>query len=79
MALGRHNYRAFGAFMIIRPGSDIFTWHALLPIGAAFCYAASTVTLHSFDKNVSSALVFILSFGIGFGALILAVGTTTFF
>ena len=47
-----------GAFMIIRPGSDVFTWQALLPVGAAFCYAASTVTLRSFDKdkNLKAAL-----------------------
>ena len=69
----------FGAIMIIRPGSDVFTWHALLPIGAAFCYAASTVTLRSFDKNVSSAVLFLYSaLASAFGALILAVGTTTF-
>ena len=68
-----------GAFMIIRPGTDIFTWHALLPIGAAFCYAASTVTLRSFDKSVSSAILFLYSsVAAAFGALILAIGTTTF-
>ena len=68
-----------GAFMISRPGTDIFTWHALLPIGAAFCYAASTVTLRSFDKSVSSAILFLYSsVAAAFGALILAIGTTTF-
>ena len=61
----------FGAIMIIRPGSGVFTWHALLPIGAAFCYAASTVTLRSFDKNVSSAVLFLYSaLASAFGALI---------
>ena len=45
-----------GALLIVRPGSDVFTWNALLPIGAAFCYAASTVTLRSFDKTISSAI-----------------------
>ena len=68
-----------GATIIIRPGSDIFTWHALLPIGAAFCYAASTVTLRSFEQDVSSAILFLYSaVASAFGALVLAIGTTTF-
>ena len=68
----------FGAIIIIRPGSDVFTWNALLPIGAAFCYAASTVTLRSFDQSVSGAILFISSVAAALGALILAMGTTTF-
>ena len=68
-----------GAIMIIRPGTDIFAWNALLPIGAAFCYAASTVTLRSFDQSVSSAILFLYSsIAAALGALILAIGTTTF-
>ena len=68
-----------GATIIIRPGSDIFTWHALLPIGAAFCYAASTVTLRSFEQDVSSAILFLYSaVASAFGVLVLAIGTTTF-
>ena len=68
-----------GAIMIIRPGSDVFTWHALFPIGAAFCYAASTVTLRSFDNNVSSAVLFLYSaVASALGALILAVGSASF-
>ena len=68
-----------GAIMIIRPGSDAFTWHALFPIGTAFCYAASTVTLRSFDNNVSSAVLFLYSaVASAFGALILAVGSASF-
>ena len=68
-----------GAIIIIRPGSDVFTWHALFPIGAAFCYAASTVTLRSFGRDVSSAILFLYSaVASAIGALILAFGTTTF-
>jgi drug/metabolite transporter (DMT)-like permease len=68
-----------GAVMIIKPGSDVFTWQALLPVGAAFCYAASTVTLRSFDKAISSAILYLYSaFAAAFGALVLAVGTTKF-
>ena len=69
----------FGAVIIIRPGSDVFSWQALFPIGAAFCYAASTVTLRSFDENVSNAVLFLYSaLAAAFGALILAFGTTNF-
>lgn len=68
-----------GAVMIVRPGSDVFTWSALLPIGAAFCYAASMVTLRSFDKSISSALLYLYSAtAAAIGALVLAVGTTEF-
>jgi drug/metabolite transporter (DMT)-like permease len=32
-----------GALLVIRPGSALFTWHALAPLGAAACFAASAV------------------------------------
>lgn len=32
-----------GALIIIRPGSDLFTWYAVLPCAAAFCYAGYTI------------------------------------
>jgi len=62
-----------GALLIVRPGSDVFTWTALMPIGAAFCYAASMVTLRSFDKSVSSAILYLYSASAAaFGAILLA-------
>ena len=68
-----------GAIIIIKPGSDVFTWEALLPVGAAFCYATSTVTLRSFDKSVSNAILFTYSaIAAAFGAVVLAIGTTEF-
>ena len=68
-----------GAVIIIQPGSDVFTWQALLPVGAAFCYAASSVTLRSFDKSVSNAILFMYSaIAAAFGALVLAIFTTEF-
>ena len=68
-----------GAIIIIKPGSDVFTWEALLPVGAAFCYATSTVTLRSFDESVSNAILFMYSaIAAAFGALVLAIGTTEF-
>ena len=68
-----------GAVLIIQPGSDVFTWQALLPVGAAFCYAASTITLRSFDKSVSNAILYMYSaIAAAFGALFLALGMTDF-
>ena len=68
-----------GAVLIVRPGSDVFTWTAILPIGAAFCYAASMVTLRSFDKSISSAILYLYSASAAaIGAIFLAVGTAEF-
>ena len=68
-----------GAVWIMQPGSNMFTWTAALPIGAAFCYAASMVTLRSFDVSISSAIIYLYSsVAAAFGAILLATGTTDF-
>ena len=68
-----------GAVWIMQPGSNLFTWTAVLPIGAAFCYAASMVTLRSFDVSISSAIIyFYSSIAAALGAILLATGTTDF-
>jgi drug/metabolite transporter (DMT)-like permease len=68
-----------GAIMIIRPGSDIFSWYSILPICAAFCYATSIVTLRSFKSSTSSAILFLYSAtSAAFGAMILAFGSISF-
>ena len=68
-----------GALMIIRPGSDIFSWYSILPICAAFCYAASIVTLRSFASSTSSAILFLYSaISAAFGAMVLAFGSISF-
>ena len=68
-----------GAVWIMQPGSNLFTWSAALPIGAAFCYAASMVTLRSFDVSISSAIIyFYSSIAAALGAILLATGTTDF-
>ncbi|MDB9964993.1 DMT family transporter [Planktomarina temperata] len=68
-----------GAVWIMQPGSNMFTWTAALPIGAAFCYAASMVTLRSFDVSISSAIIyFYSSVAAALGAILLATGTTDF-
>jgi len=68
-----------GAVWIMQPGSNLFTWTAVLPIGAAFCYAASMVTLRSFDVSISSAIIYLYSsLAAALGAILLATGTTDF-
>ena len=68
-----------GAVWIMQPGSNMFTWTAALPIGAAFCYAASMVTLRSFDVSISSAIIYLYSsVAAALGAILLATGTTDF-
>nr|WP_277253990.1 DMT family transporter [Neptunomonas phycophila] len=68
-----------GALLIVRPGSDVFTWTAVMPIGAAFCYAASMVTLRSFDKSISSAILYLYSASAAaFGAILLAATSVEF-
>ncbi len=68
-----------GALLIVRPGSDVFTWTAVMPIGAAFCYAASMVTLRSFDKSVSSAILYLYSASAAaVGAILLAATSVDF-
>ena len=69
----------WGAMMIIRPGSDIFSWYSVLPICAAFCYASSIITLRSFESSVSSAILFLYSaVSAAAGAIILALGSIEF-
>jgi len=68
-----------GAIMIIRPGSDIFSWYSILPICAAFCYASSIITLRSFKSSISSAILFLYSaISAAFGAIFLAFGSISF-
>lgn len=46
-----------GVVMVMGPGSDSFGPDALLPLGAAFCYALASVTARMMDDEVPSALV----------------------
>ena len=50
-----------GAILIIGPGSDSFSLSGLFPVGAAFCYAVSMVTLRSFDKSTSTSILYLYS------------------
>lgn len=46
-----------GVIMVMRPGSDFFTYYALLPLGAALGYALAAVTVRLFDDDVPNATV----------------------
>ena len=68
-----------GAILIMKPGTDIFSWFSILPICAAFCYASSIVTLRSFKSSVSSAILFLYSaISAALGAMVLAFGSIDF-
>ena len=68
-----------GALLIVRPDSDVFTWTALMPIGAAFFYASSMVTLRSFDKSISSSVLYLYSAtSAAVGAIVIAAITVDF-
>ncbi|WP_158968799.1 DMT family transporter [Chachezhania sediminis] len=68
-----------GALMILKPGSDAFSWYALLPILAAACYAFSMVTVRKFTPETSNAMIYLYSSAAAaVGAVILAGFTTEF-
>jgi drug/metabolite transporter (DMT)-like permease len=46
-----------GVVMVMQPGSDTFSWQALLPLGAAALYAITAVTSRLFDEEVPTPLV----------------------
>ncbi len=61
-----------GIVMVMQPGSDAFTWAALLPLGAALGYASAGVTIRLIDTDVSSPLVNLYSsFAAMLGACVL--------
>lgn len=66
-----------GVVWITRPGSDVFSWDALAPLGAAFFYALAGVTARRMDVEVPSALVNLYSAGtalLGAVVLVLVLG-----
>ena len=46
-----------GVVLVIGPGTDVFTWHGLLPTVAAFFYANSLVSTRRFDTGASHAAI----------------------
>jgi len=46
-----------GIVLIMRPGSEVFSLYALLPVGAAVGYAAASVAVRLVDSDVPSATI----------------------
>lgn len=46
-----------GVIMVMRPGSELFEWYAVLPLLAALGYAASNVTSRLFDPSTPTAVI----------------------
>lgn len=68
-----------GVLFIMRPGSEIFTPYALLPIVAAFGYACSSITVRLMDSEVPSATLNIYSTsGALLGSIAILVSTTAY-
>ena len=68
-----------GVVWILRPGSDAFSLVAILPVGAAACYAFAMVSVRKFSDDTSNALLYLYSsIGSIIGAIILATFTAEF-
>ncbi|MCA8868585.1 MAG: DMT family transporter [Rhodobacteraceae bacterium] len=68
-----------GVLLVLRPGGDTFSLAALLPVGSAFCYALSTMTVRKFDRDVSNALIYLYSaLSAAMAAALMAVFTVEF-
>lgn len=68
-----------GVVWITRPGSDLFSWSALAPVGAGFCYALVAVLARRVDEDVPSPLLNLYSaFFACIGAIGLAMATGGF-
>lgn len=46
-----------GVVLVMRPGTESFSWYAVLPLCAAFGYASISVSSQRFDKTVPTALI----------------------
>lgn len=68
-----------GVVMIVGPGRDTFSLAALLPLGAAVCYALTAVTARMMDEGPPTSLINLYSTGVAaVGALALAMVTGGF-
>ncbi len=66
-----------GIIMVMGPGTDVFTWAAILPVGAAFGYALSIVLVRLIDDEVStSVMILYSSFSAFVGSLIVTAATS---
>lgn len=66
-----------GVLLILRPGSEVFTPYALLPVGAAIGYALSAVSVRLITEPVPSATINLYAhLGAFLGATALTLATT---
>jgi drug/metabolite transporter (DMT)-like permease len=64
-----------GVLLVIRPGTNIFTFYALLPLIASFGYSLSTICVRLIDNSIPTALINLYS---SIGALICSSGILFF-
>ena len=64
-----------GVLLILRPGTDIFSYFAFLPLVASFGYSLSTVCVRLIDDTVPTAIINLYS---SIGALICSSGILFF-
>lgn len=50
-----------GVMLVMQPGSEVFNWYAVLPLGAAFGYACISISARLFDDDVPTALINVYS------------------
>lgn len=68
-----------GVLLILRPGTELFSPYSLLPIGAAFFYALSSVCVRLFDTSIPTATINLYSsFGALLGSSLLLLTTTQY-
>ncbi len=68
-----------GILIVMRPGREIFTPFAVLPIAAAFCYATSAILVRLMDGHVPSATLNIYaSIGALLGSIVLLIATADY-
>jgi len=46
-----------GILMVMQPGSEVFTWYALLPLIASAGYATNSITSRLFDDSVPTPVI----------------------
>lgn len=68
-----------GVLLIMRPGADVFSPYALLPVGAAFGYSLAIVTTQLFDREVPTPIINLYTtVGALFGSVTLMFLTTSY-
>jgi len=68
-----------GVILIVRPGSEVFTVYAILPIMASFGYSLSVITVRFLDRQIPTATINLYgSVGALFGSSLILILTSAF-